>query len=509
MRNIFLLLYFLLIGSFLAADIQAAGPKTAPVPAAGERQEKNMDAQKGRPSNPAVRTYFDKGYKYFSKKKYLDATIEFYSFLENSTPDDEDHEWAQFFFGVGLHQIGFSHAAVDILAHLVMRKPNPQIVSYCLELFEEIMQGQPFDRNLLVNRVLCDQEYGFIEGELVNFVNYYQGIYAWQHGFWKWGDEHFAKITPKTHYHNSYLYQKALLMVYRNRIEDAVAILQPILSDEDESDQLLDDVRQTLARLLYEMGEYAEADQLYWQIQENILKQSRNLMERAWAHYRMGNAERAMGLLYAFEAPGFKNAFTPEYYILKSFIYKDVCHYQRAMDMVAEFNSRYSPTLEKIYQRKDARENRDLLKVVLNKDKVERLFRFIELLETEQNLLEKLIDTPQLKNYVEKIYKLKMAQSKTDLRKLVAQEYEVLANEMLEYEEEAYLMEYEIGLDMYQRVSQVHYDDVKDSSEKKTTAKGLSIYPFQGEFWNDELADYRVVLPNKCNNMEEWDIFFK
>jgi hypothetical protein len=40
-------------------------------------------------------------------------------------------------------------------------------------------------------------------------------------------------------------------------------------------------------------------------------------------------------------------------------------------------------------------------------------------------------------------------------------------------------------------------------------AKGLALYEFQGEFWNDELETYEVTLQNKCENMEEWDIFFK
>ncbi len=459
--------------------------------------------------SPEVRAHFDRGYKYFSKKKYFKAILEFYSFLEHSTPDDQDHEWAEFFFGVGLHQMGFSHAAVDILAHLVMRKPNPQIVTYCLELFEEIMRNQPFDYHLLVNRVLCDQEYGFLEGNLVNYVNFYQGLYAWRNGFRAWGDEHFAKIAPKTHYYNRFLFQKALLAVYQDRIGSAVSLLRKILSDSDEDDKLLDDVRLTLARLLYEQGAYGEADRLYWEIQENILGQSRNLIERAWAHYRMGNAERAMGLLYAFKAPSYKNAFTPEYYILKSFIYKDVCHYQHAMEMVAEFKSRYGRTLENIYRRKGPLENRELLVVVLNKEKIERLFRFVELLENEQAQLEKLTDAPDLINYLKEIYILKMKQSKAELRKVVNEQYEVLANEMLEYEEEAYLMEYEIGLDMYQRVSQVHFDETKEKAEEDDNSRGVTRYPFQGEFWNDELADYRVILPNKCNNMEEWDIFFK
>ena len=69
-------------------------------------------------------------------------------------------------------------------------------------------------------------------------------------------------------------------------------------------------------------------------------------------------------------------------------------------------------------------------------------------------------------------------------------------------------MEYEIGLDMYKRVYDVHYqENAKDRSDGSSPKR--AVYPFQGEFWNDELADYQVTLPNKCQDMEEWDIFFK
>ena len=37
----------------------------------------------------------------------------------------------------------------------------------------------------------------------------------------------------------------------------------------------------------------------------------------------------------------------------------------------------------------------------------------------------------------------------------------------------------------------------------------VAVYAFQGEFWNDELDDYEVILPDKCQKAEEWDIFFK
>jgi hypothetical protein len=82
-----------------------------------------------------------------------------------------------------------------------------------------------------------------------------------------------------------------------------------------------------------------------------------------------------------------------------------------------------------------------------------------------------------------------------------------MANELLKFEEAVNLMEYEIGLDMYQRVYQYHYREESPLAGKST--KGAVIYSFQGEFWNDELDDYTVTLTDKRNSIEEWDIFFK
>jgi hypothetical protein len=70
-------------------------------------------------------------------------------------------------------------------------------------------------------------------------------------------------------------------------------------------------------------------------------------------------------------------------------------------------------------------------------------------------------------------------------------------------------MEYEIGLDMYQRVQSYHYSEDPSGQDSRESQKGKALYNFQGEFWNDELDDYEVTLVNKCEEAEEWDIFFK
>lgn len=465
--------------------------------------------EKTEPQVQVDQTNFFKGYELFERQKYEKACPYFYQYIHTYSPDVADYEWAEFFLGVSLKKLGYSHAASEILARLVSRKPNPRIVEYSMEILENVSRTQPFDKDLIIQQTVCNQEFGFLEGDLVNFVHYYQGVYDWDHGFLAWGDDHFSKIKPGTYYYYKYLNQKALLKIYQNRIDEAVDILKQILTSSCRDENFKDEVRKTLARLLYEQGKFKESDLLYQTIEENILSQSQNLLERAWAYYRMGNPEKAMGLLYAFEAPSFKNNLTPEYYMLKSFIYKDVCHYQSALNVVDEFKRHYGRALDGIYQRGKISENNDLLLLLLNKKDIKQTWDFLQLLEKEKASCKEFNrkGSDELYQYLDKLYAFKIAESTSALKSRIESEYERYADDLLQYEEESHLMAYEIGLDMYQRVSQSHYSE--EQKTQKDTSERIVVYPFQGEFWNDELADLKVVLPNKCKNLEEWDIFFK
>ncbi len=451
---------------------------------------------------------FRKGYEHYVIEEYGAACEDMHQYMVERTPDDVDYEWAEFFFGISLKKRGYSHAAVDTLTNLVTRKPNPQIVSYSLELLEQISRSGPFDRDLLIDRGLSDQSYDFVEGEIADFVHYYQGEYDWEHGLFQWGDEHFDKIQPGTFYYHKYVFKKALRALYAEGPNKAIGLLKKVILETKDGDPLKDEARKTLARLYYEKGKYAEADFLYQQIEMNIVEQAQNLLERAWAHYRMGNAERAMGLLYSFEAPSYRTSFTPEFYILKSFIYKDVCHYKSAMRVLDQFKDRYGEALENIYHRQRPQENPAMLLVILNKPKVKRLWRFLNLLEREHALCQEREDE-DLRTYLDELYSLKRDEVERKFRILVNDEYEEMADSMLRFEEEAHLMEYEIGLDMYQRVQSYHYSEDHSEQDSEDHLKGKASYNFQGEFWNDELDDYEVTLVNKCEGAEEWDIFFK
>jgi len=450
---------------------------------------------------------FDRGYTAYEKQKFERARLFFFRYLSKHTPDDADYDWAQFFFGICLKRTGFSHASVDLLSNLVTRKPNPKIVSYSLELLEEVTRTLPFDEDKIIYQALSDQSYGFVDQDLSDFINYHQGVFDWQHGFIDWGNIHFKSIQPGTYYFYRYRYHQARYHVYKGEAQAAIKILTTLLIQPMGDRTLRDEVRQTLARLYYEIGKFATADQLYREIETPIIDQAHHLLERAWVHYRMGRPETAMGYLYAFRAPAFQSFFTPEYYILKSFIYKSVCHYEKALQVIKEFDRHYGTALTAIHTRAEIKNNPTLLRVIINQEQIHRAWEFLTLLEKEHQQVAAISD-PKLRAYLDQIYLLQIRKAKSDFRKSVQNAYEEMADDLLQYEEESHLVAYEIGLDMVQRVQQYHYREQKGSPKPQNRDRAI-VYPFQGEFWSHELDDYQVTLEDKCQCAEEWDVFFK
>jgi hypothetical protein len=178
------------------------------------------------------------------------------------------------------------------------------------------------------------------------------------------------------------------------------------------------------------------------------------------------------------------------------------------LSIIEEFNNHYGPSLKKIYNRGKAVDNHALLMVILNKRRINATWKFLELLDREREKCKEL-SGKGLYEYIDEIYDLKIQKTAADFKRQVEEEYEKMANELLKYEEQSHLIEYEIGLDMYQRVQQYHYSEENKVLEDKEVKKRVVVFPFQGEFWTDEMDDYKVTLPNKCDSAEEWDIFFK
>ncbi len=495
-------------GQAAATEGQAQASNEAPQPVQIEEVEIKPQA------------LFKNAYVEFKAERWQEAATGFLAFIQATSVDERNYEWAEFFLGICLDKLGFSHAAVDRFSNLAARKPNTKIVSYVLDMFEKISRTQAFDYDQVILQVVNDKDYGFISGPLEGFVHYYQGIQDWQTGHRDWAQDHFKRIPQDSLYYPRFLFHQAIYAIQAGTPRQALADLAQVLQHPNLEEDLADEAKWVAARLHYELGEHKEAAFLYQQIKRPVVQQASFLLERAWIAYQQKDYERSMGYLYAFDAPSFRQFFTPEYYILKSFIYKDVCHYESALSVVTEFQNRYGRSLEAIYDRKKEtdQEGEELLFVILAKKPIKKRWAFIQLLEQERALIDDL-DSDELASYVSEVYQLQVDETSYELRKQIEAAYAEHANELLQYEEESNLMRYEIGVDMYQRVAQASYQPSPQVQpfggtlgERKTQGNqddSRVKYAFQHEYWNDELGHYQVDLPNNCKSFEDWDLFFE
>jgi hypothetical protein len=72
------------------------------------------------------------------------------------------------------------------------------------------------------------------------------------------------------------------------------------------------------------------------------------LFEESWAYFMAGDYPRALGNIHTIEAPYFPNSFKPEADILQAVIYFFNCNYEAAISTVARFNLRYRPIREEL-----------------------------------------------------------------------------------------------------------------------------------------------------------------
>jgi hypothetical protein len=120
----------------------------------------------------------------------------------------------------------------------------------------------------------------------------------------------------------------------------AVAQL-PVRRGDDAAAERRDKAYLQLARLAYQSGDDALAARLYEGVGRGAPEWLDALFESSWAHFRHAEDEKALGNLLTLHAPFFQERFFPESFVLKALVLYENCRYADARASLAEFQRRY------------------------------------------------------------------------------------------------------------------------------------------------------------------------
>jgi len=255
------------------------------------------------------------------------------------------------------------------------------------------------------------------------------------------------------------------------------------------------------------------------------------LFEESWAYFMAGDYPRALGNIHTIQSPFFPNSFYPEADILKAVIYFTTCQYKETTQVVARFNVTYEPIkkeLEKILAkyRGDGGEARmfDFLRKVrdgkasldpkvrpivensLSDRQLLRNIEYVRVLEEEEGVFKKA--PPTFKNSplggdVQDALDLAKDLAKRNAGELARARFERTVEELNEHLRDAAKILIDVTaaernkLEQSVQVGQMSKEESEIMGVVKPDEEHV-LWPFNGEFWRDELGFYRQVVISNC-----------
>ncbi len=452
---------------------------------------------------PVAEDFWDTIKKYMADENWSQVVNRSADRIELVKKDSLDAAEARVIAAYAMYRLGFTYGATEMYAEAIRDKIGSAVAERALAGIEEIAKEHPVDSDFVYGEILNDVEFGVLPSTLQDFVSYFNGLFNVEHGFNKWGEAEIKRVSPDSFWGFKLKYNKALEEVENKRIDEAIAQFKTLMEHPLAPEAIKNDATHQYARLLFEKGDYVQSYKTFKLVKLDLRERGFILLERAWARYYQKDYSKALGLLQAYEAPMFDGARTPEAYVLRMLMYKELCHYDAALETMAQFNQRYEGTFKAIKKRKELRKDPLLVNMALMDHRYEPWASFLNVLRSES----KKFDELGWKDYefyepTRARYKAKMQEVEARLGRLLEDKTRDMANLLLDWQEQMTFLDYQTRLDslrVVRRGDELQY--------KSATIPGLTFdkiyWIFRDEYWIDELEDMKSFIESRCSGEGE------
>ncbi|HZU82779.1 MAG TPA: hypothetical protein VE987_07680 [Polyangiaceae bacterium] len=539
-----------------SADIPSADAP-APAPASSPKKaSRSVDSSPtpvaGAPSEAAAQAK-----RLYEGEKWWEAAKALYRVYSGETGDDEGNKQiAQFNLAKALYKLKFYQGAYSIFSEIADR-PNHLKYNETLLWLAKLATDLPEPADIIERVGKYNEEHvakfnNNEQQELFWQLNYLLGRYKYRNGQYQEALSLFGRVDRRSKYYVQAQFFGGVSNVQLRQSKPAVEAFQRILGAIEEGDvEVEDEARMrdlaylSMARTFYSASvvlndaNQPTVDQTrlsaavkYWNKVDIASEYWLDaLFEESWAYFMAGDYSHALGNIHTIQSPYFPHSYYPEADVLKAVIYFFNCQYDDALTIVARFRGKYGPIhdeLAKILDKfrkgsnqeeefykflRDVRDDRakldsrvaPIVKSSLSDRQLLRNLEYVRLLEEEESRFKKSPGSFKSAKVADLV-----KDSIHDARELAIRNAGDLAR--ARYERNMKDLEENLRngtkilvditaaqrnqLDQAIAGSQVTVEESKANIVKPDEEH--VIWPFNGEYWRDELGFYRQTITSKC-----------
>ena len=471
------------------------------------------------------KTLSDSGY-------YYEACVAFNGILERGEPVEEYYQEAEHAMAENLHNLGLVYSSFTYFARVVDGGEEHPFYLKTLPWLVQISREVPGFQG--AKEYLSVYEPKDFPASMKNEVAFSVGSLYYSQDELDAALESLALVDPGSErYFLKARYLQGAIYARRNKAKQSLEAFKDILRYGRDSASRSPLMREfngravvSIARIFYSTGNFDTALKYYDQIETYSPLWLQALFEKSWAFFRAANYERAMGNLHTLNSPYFEEQYFPESRVLQAVILHSNCRYEDAIVVVDQFVHEYDDLRKELNsqmaQNEDpadfyywlaalsvkgtgfSRKLKRIFNLALADKKLYRLFSFIVSLDREEALLESMRQQAVQKDLAERLlgelvtYRElaigetgELARSRLDGKR---RELQRLVSQAMKVKFEA--------LNALKEMIEGKRESTKDTGE----SRGWTIqrddehlaWPFEGEYWKDELDSYLFRVENLC-----------
>lgn len=256
-----------------------------------------------------------------------------------------------------------------------------------------------------------------------------------------------------------------------------------------------------------------------------------SLFEKSWAYFMVGNYARALGNLVTVNSPYFEEEYYPEGYVLRAVIFFMNCLYDEALETVDPFYKEYyeiSKELKRVLAKYEDPASfyqylaslsksggqqytvkvKKIFNAALADRNLRRLFEYAVAINNEMDRVNALSSDPVAGKLVDFLVpNLEAYRSLTiaEAGQLARERLERISKELRELLSQALKVRFE-SLNAQKGIvsKDEQVEQLKDSASAASSSAGLvvddehQLWPWNGEYWKDELGSYYYPIQSAC-----------
>jgi tetratricopeptide (TPR) repeat protein len=486
----------------------------------------------------------------FEGKDYEAAAMGFERVSAGKSKDGRgNRQNAQFLLGQSLYQMGYYQSALTVFDEISAAGPGHYNFGETLEWLGLLANKLPESSGIIekVGRYGIGALEQFKEKDpgLYNQLLYLMGRHLYSQASFRQAIDVFQEVDLKSEQYGYAKFFEGISFIRMRKARPAIASFRAILDAIDagavkgvDEDRMRNLAWISLARVYYTAANQGKGGQIdgtllgqsvesWTKIDQSSEYWLDSLFESAWAFFLADEYSRALGNVHTLYSPYFEDSFYPEALVLKAVTFFVNCQVDNAEATVAKFHDVYDPVKRELdsvlkkhqdnadffefLKRVQAGEAelsprvRPIVSPALSDRTVLQHLEYVALLDKEEAQLDKSDEKFSRSPVGEKILEdvaLAKAFAVDQAGDLARGRYKRLIRELKDLSNQVDTVELEIATFRRGQIDQELQQQMSLAKQSKggnvNVDEEHQLWPFDGEWWRDELGFYRQQVTNLC-----------